>query len=331
MNNPPQIFVSYEWSSKDQAELLRKYLYNELNNSGSLYKKLNIWFDDGNMGGGTSMNNRIDRGLRMCNILICFITEQSAKDQTCLNQINLAVQLGKPIIPLLIDSKLKWPPAGSLGPILSEYLFIRFFQRPKEVTNDERYWPVDKFNELVMQIKQLIPTASLTSSIPSTVTATATNKPPEVFISYQWDKQKQIINLYKKFTNLGLTVWLDIHQMAGGDSLYDKIDRGLRNCSLVISCVTTKYGLSANCRKEIALADALSKPIIPILLEQGMKYPPAGPMAPTLSVIKYIDFTDQQHQDNWEGEPFDKLVEEMQKHLPQDTVNSVKSRACVIS
>ena len=28
--NPPQIFVSYEWSSKEKAELLRKYLYDKL-------------------------------------------------------------------------------------------------------------------------------------------------------------------------------------------------------------------------------------------------------------------------------------------------------------
>lgn len=343
INNPPQIFISYEWSSKDKAELLKKHLYDKLNepvptksnqkptkaNASSLYKKLNIWFDDGNMGGGVSMNNRIDRGLRVCHILLCLITEEASKDQTCLNQISLAVQLGKPIIPLLLDSKLKWPPAGSLGPILSEYLFIRFFQRlPKEATNDERYWPADKFEELAMQVKQLIPTSALSNQA---VASSLGGKPPEVFISYQWDKQKQIINLYKKLTGTGLTVWLDVHQMAGGDSLYDKIDRGIRNCCLVISCVTTKYGLSANCRKEIALADALSKPIIPLLLEGGMAYPPAGPMAPSLSVIECIDFTDQQRQDNWDGQPFDKLVERMQKHLPEATVRAVKSKACLIS
>ena len=300
--------------------------------NASIYKKLNIWFDDVSMGGGNARNNRIDRGLRVCSVLICLITEQASKDQTCLNQITLAIQLNKPIIPLLMDSNLKWPPAGSLGPILSEYLFIRFFQRPKEITNDERYWPVDKFNELVMQIQQLIPTSALITNSPhSLAVQPVVKESPEVFISYQWDKQKEIIKLYTKLTDMGLSCWLDIHQMGGGDSLYDKIDKGLRNCTLVISCVTTKYGLSANCRKEIALADSLSKTIIPLLLEQNMKYPPAGPMAPTLSVIKHIDYSDPNLQAAWEGDPFLELVERMKLHLSNDTVNRVTSRACVIS
>jgi hypothetical protein len=216
---------------------------------------------------------------------------------------------------------------------MSEYLFIRFFQRPpKEITNDERYWPADKFNELTMQINHLVPLSTLKSKPDDQPTSNKTIS--EVFISYQWDRQKDIINLYNILTNMGLNVWLDIHQMGGGDSLYDKIDNGLRNCDVVISCVTTKYGLSANCRKEIALADSLPKPIIPILLEKGMKYPPAGPMAPTLSVLNYIDFTSNIDENNcvsWNGAPFDDLLRKMKSYLPKSTVDKVTSKACIIS
>ena len=67
-----------------------------------------------------------------------------------MSQVNLAVNLGKPIIPLLLE-RMSWPPKGSMGPIFGEYLFIRFTARSGEETGDERFWPAAKFQELLMQ------------------------------------------------------------------------------------------------------------------------------------------------------------------------------------
>ena len=68
-------------------------------------------------------------------------------------QVTLSITLGKPVIPLLME-KMSWPPPGSMGPLFSEYLFVRFFSRDGEETGDERYWPTAKYTELLMQIKQ---------------------------------------------------------------------------------------------------------------------------------------------------------------------------------
>ena len=70
-------------------------------------------------------------------------------------QVNLAVTLGKPIIPLQVE-KMSWPPPGAMGPIFGEYIFVRFFQRPGEETKDDRYWPEPKFIELLMQLRYTI-------------------------------------------------------------------------------------------------------------------------------------------------------------------------------
>lgn len=72
-------------------------------------------------------------------------------DHIFLLQVNLSVNLGKPMIPLLME-KMSWPPVGSMGPIFSEYLFVRFFQRAGEETNDNRIWPLPKFQEMLMQL-----------------------------------------------------------------------------------------------------------------------------------------------------------------------------------
>ena len=80
-----------------------------------------------------------------------------------------------------------------------------------------------------------------------------TSASAQLFISYQWDKQREIKALYSKLTSLGYSCWLDVMQMGGGDSLYDKIDRGVRGCQLLLSCTTPKYAMSANCRSETSL------------------------------------------------------------------------------
>ena len=67
-------------------------------------------------------------------------------------KVNLAVTLGKTMIPLLME-KLAWPPPGSMGPIFGEYIFVRFFARPGETAGDERFWPTAKFQELLMQLR----------------------------------------------------------------------------------------------------------------------------------------------------------------------------------
>ena len=109
--------------------------------------------------------------------------------------------------------------------------------------------------------------------------------------------------------------------MGGGDSLYDKIDRGMRGCKAVVSCVTQKYSLSANCRREVSLADALKKPVIPLLLEQ-MKWPPDGPMSMVFTELLYINFyKDEAVQMVWKGEQFNELKAKLGQFVPNVVVS----------
>ena len=120
------------------------------------------WMDVGQMGGGDKLFEKIDSGIRAAKVVICCVTEKYATSPNCIREVNLSVNLGKPIIPLLLE-KMGWPPKGSMGPIFSEYLFIRFFQRQGETTDDDRIWPVPKFQELLMQLNcyRVLPDESL--------------------------------------------------------------------------------------------------------------------------------------------------------------------------
>lgn len=115
--------------------------------------------------------------------------------------------------------------------------------------------------------------------------------------------------------------------MGGGDSLYDKIDRGMRGCKAVVSCVTQKYSLSANCRREISLADALKKPIIPLLLEQ-IKWPPDGPMSMVFTELLYINFyREEAIQMTWKGDQFDELLVKLGQFVPVTDNQTVAIKA----
>ena len=73
---------------------------------------------------------------------------------------------------------------------------------------------------------------------------------PDIFISYQWDKQREVTALYNKLTGLGYSCWLDVMQIGGGDSLYEKIDSGIRGCRVLLACITRRFALSPSCRSE---------------------------------------------------------------------------------
>ncbi|XP_048253789.1 uncharacterized protein LOC124131311 [Haliotis rufescens] len=332
--SPPAVFISYQWGIQNEVKLLKRHLE---------MAGYECWMDIGQMGGGDKLFEKIDQGIRGSKVIISCVTPKYAKSTNCNREVNLSVSMGRPILPLLME-KQTWPPAGSMGPIFSEYLFIRFFTRPGEETGDDRYWSAAKFQELLMQLnyngivpdeakvmkeykKWWVPVVedikidkkkagSKGEKSQTTETTEVAPVSPDVFISYQWGKQKQIMLLYRRLTSLGFSCWMDIHQMGGGDSLYDKIDRGVRGCKIILCCITTKYALSANCRREVSLADALKKPIVPLLLEK-ITWPPSGPMSMVFTQLLYINFSkDESVQEKWTGKEFDEMVGKIYDYVP---------------
>ena len=354
MKRLPAVFLSYQWGTQKAVTRLKSHL----EQAGYA-----CWMDTGEMGGGDKLFAKIDAGIRGAKVVVCCLNKSYAQSDNCSREVHLAVSTGKPLIPLQME-KQTWPPEGALGPIMSEYLFIRFFDRK---ANDENYWPADKFTELLAQIRYhvapdpdmitgqyhnwfvpradnlifLQPTPTTATTTLSTSTTKSDKKKdrsaavgqgdddtplvvthPQVMISYQWDYQTDIIVLYKKLTQLGYRCWLDIFQMGGGDSLFEKIDTGIRHAKCILSCVTPKYTKSVNCRREMALGDALQKVIVPLLLEDTGTWPPAGPMAMVFAERSYIDFrekvaTTTDAQLRWSGKEFEAVLAQLRQAVPE--------------
>ncbi|CAF3075045.1 unnamed protein product [Rotaria sp. Silwood2] len=333
----PPVFLSYQWGTQKAVLTLKTHL----EEAGYA-----CWMDIGQMGGGDKLFAKIDAGIRGAKVVICCMNSAYSESDNCLREVHLCISTGKPIIPLQME-KQTWPPEGALGPIMSEYLYIRFYDRK---SNSDNYWPADRFTELLGQIRyHVAPDPDMISErysnwfvprVDNLIFLQPTSNDnknkqvelkdgtplvvihPQVMISYQWDRQTDIVALYKRLTQLGYRCWLDIFQMGGGDSLFEKIDAGIRNAKCVLACVTPKYTKSINCRREMSLADALTKPIVPLLLEDTSTWPPAGPMALVFTDKPYIDFRHQNEniqdgRDIWSLKEFEQVLARLKIAVPE--------------
>ncbi|XP_035672744.1 uncharacterized protein LOC118413459 isoform X2 [Branchiostoma floridae] len=339
--NPPPIFISYQWDIQDQVKLIKEHLQ---------MAGYESWMDIGQMGGGDQLYAKIDKGMRGAKVVLAMVTPKYAESTNCNHEINLANLLNKPIIPLLVENT-PWPPPGSMSMIFSQLLYIMFHGAS---SSSGKFWPDSSFYELLGQLAYYsAPDQSLVTdeyrdwtpsvekkedkeSSPESESAkkeTKSSPPveekeeepvvnPEVFLSYQWGHQPQVKALYSQLTSQGFTCWMDIQQMGGGDALYGKIDKGIRSAKVVVSCVTPKYTLSANCRREVSLADALRKPIVPLLL-QNTSWPPEGPMSMAFTELLYIDCRDERTQNDWDGAKFEELVQQVSIHATPNPEHSI--------
>ncbi|KAL8574880.1 hypothetical protein ACOMHN_003440 [Nucella lapillus] len=111
---------------------------------------------------------------------------------------------------------------------------------------------------------------------------------PQVFLSYQWESQEQVRSVRDHLERHGYACWMDLGQMGGGDHLHAKIQEGLRNCKVVVACLTPRYAVSQLCTRELCLADLLQRPIVPLMLHP-VPWPPPGPLALLLAQLVYIN------------------------------------------
>jgi len=70
-------------------------------------------------------------------------------------------------------------------------------------------------------------------------------------------------------------------------------------------------------RREVSVADAIKKPIIPLIMDAEIQWPPAGPMGKILSQLTYFSFCEPNEavQNDWNCPQYDKLTSKIKKFL----------------
>jgi hypothetical protein len=100
-----------------------------------------------------------------------------------------------------------------------------------------------------------------------------------IFISHSWSDKAFALKLKAHLEGHAHTVWLDNFEMIAGDSIRDKIDKGIDNASVVIFVLSPESVRSKWFDYELDVARRLAgierkKYIVPLLLEDCAPLPP---------------------------------------------------------
>ena len=107
-----------------------------------------------------------------------------------------------------------------------------------------------------------------------------------IFVSYARESETAVQNLAADVKSLDHKVWVD-HDLKGGREWWDQILAHIRDCQVFMMTLSPESLASAACKREYSYAAELGKPILPILIAEGVSL---QTLPPKLSQIQYVDY-----------------------------------------
>ena len=107
-----------------------------------------------------------------------------------------------------------------------------------------------------------------------------------VFISYDRESRALAETLAKDIGMLGRAVWFD-EELSGGQRWWDRILEQIRGCDVFVSVLTPRSLDSTACRREYEYAAALGKPVLPVVVAEGIS---TNLLPPPLALIQFVDY-----------------------------------------
>ncbi|XP_052267740.1 uncharacterized protein LOC127869320 isoform X2 [Dreissena polymorpha] len=181
-----------------------------------------------------------------------------------------------------------------LQAVLDDKDYIRMYAKSHEAVIEATKYPRYKFTALLMRLNYNGLITRNTSSVTSiktvnegSLTRGTDSHTCDVYLSYHWCKQAQAESLYRTVSSLGFRCWLASQRMESSVSLYNKISQGIQESRVVVACITSNYHNGVECRRDIAIAKSLGRPIVPLILEKTA-WPVKGDIGKTLSMYQSI-------------------------------------------
>jgi hypothetical protein len=91
----------------------------------------------------------------------------------------------------------------------------------------------------------------------------------KVFVSYSRNNSDAVAQLVKDLTDVGFSAWHD-QTLTGGQKWWDSILASIRDCDIFLFALSKESWDSEACQSELAYVVELAKPILPVLVSDGV-------------------------------------------------------------
>lgn len=136
-------------------------------------------------------------------------------------------------------------------------------------------------DELLEALRQLAPAErqalmdQVRSETPQTI--------PRIFMSYSRDDVLFARDLMAGLEKGGIRVWFDVRELLVGEDYRMATEKGLRECSHCLVVVSPYSMKSPEVARELAIADRVGTPILPVILQDSV-------LPEALGYLQWIDF-----------------------------------------
>jgi HEAT repeat protein len=136
-----------------------------------------------------------------------------------------------------------------------------------------------------------------------------------IFLSYRSTESDFALKLAADLKNAGVNLWMDRLDIKPGEDWINALQKAVNDCIAIVAIISPEYVTSKYCRRELARADRMGHPIIPVLLRHVT--PNEWPMEVERS--QYIDFS------QWQDESvYCAQVDRLVRNLKEEFAGQVK-------
>ena len=232
---------------------------------------LRCWLDEQQILPGGQQQPLIEQGLEDSrSIAICigpndFGPWQAEERQAA---ITLAVRDQHPVIPVLLPG----------APAPSELPLLLANRACADLRDGLQAAAIDHLIAGITGRPAVATTASTFSPTPATH-PTSTSPLPSLFLSYARPDLDAAQRLKAELETAGHRCWMDTLDLKGGRDWLDAIEQAVSACYAFVTLVSPAAGRSKFVKAEYLLAESLSKPLLPVLIDGELPWYMAGTQA----------------------------------------------------